>query len=135
MDIDAKVENIGENLGEKIDGHDKILTHLQYNMCGPQKNFPENSIFDDLLLLRQQQIQLAIEHMNIGKKNQENMIFSDINEAPELRYRQNVQLIQQKEEDSNQIINSIGKLNESINDFQQTILENSPFANNNSEKK
>jgi len=34
-------------------------------------------------------------------------IFSDINEAPELRYRQNVQLIQQKEEDSNQIINSV----------------------------
>ncbi len=32
-----------------------------------------DSIFDDLLLIRQQQINLAIEHMNIGKKNQENM--------------------------------------------------------------
>ncbi len=25
---------------KKIDGHDKILSHLQYNMCGPQKVFP-----------------------------------------------------------------------------------------------
>eukprot|EP00833_Pecoramyces_ruminatium_P015845 jgi/Orpsp1_1/1189877/evm.model.d7180000075166.1 len=112
-DNDTNVENLSGNLGEKIDSHDKILSHLQYNMCGPQKIFPADSIFDDLLLIRQQQIQLAIEHMNIGKKNQENMIFSDINEAPELRYRQNVQLIQQKETDSNQIINSIEKLNES----------------------
>jgi len=45
--------------------------------------------------------------MNIGKKNQENMIFSDIDGEPEGRYRQNVELIKRKETDSNQIINSV----------------------------
>ncbi|OUM59979.1 hypothetical protein PIROE2DRAFT_14356 [Piromyces sp. E2] len=112
--MDNEVDLAG-NVGDKIDCHDKILSHFQFNMCGPQKVFPvSDSIFDDLLLIRQQQIKLAIDHMNIGKKNQDNMKFSDINEDPEVRYNQNVNLIQQKEMDSNQIINSIKDLNESM---------------------
>ncbi|ORX50418.1 hypothetical protein BCR36DRAFT_352696 [Piromyces finnis] len=134
--MENNVENLSGNIGDKIDCHDKILAHFQHSISGPQKIFPvSDSIFDDLLLIRQQQIKLAIDHMNIGKKNQDNMKFSDINEDPEVRYNQNANLIQQKEIDSNYIISNIGKLNEKRNAFQQTILEKSPFSNVNTEKK
>ncbi|KAI8818900.1 uncharacterized protein EV422DRAFT_535855 [Fimicolochytrium jonesii] len=103
--------------------HDKALAHIEAFEQASSSERDTTELFKNLDHLRRMQIDIALEHLALGKQSSERLSALDVNpdEDSTRRYKRNAERFAKREAEVNGLMSRLEELSESMRNFHDSM--------------